>query len=392
MDETDLQHPALVIEYNDNLEGFKGWLVRDSLCHRLCAGGVRVQTGLNRAQVSQLARNMTLKMKICGLRVDGAKCGIDYDPAAPGKKAALARFMAAIRPYIECCYSMGPDLNVEMAELESIGTDVGLPSVKMSIARAQGWSLPYFKERSTILHQKWHGWTVGKLRAGYGVSAAALAVLDVLAIKPAQATAAIQGFGTLAKATLFGLERAGVKILSIADAEKCISSTDGQGLDIQSLIKTEGPLLPRPSGQEKVALAAREMVFDTDCDVLIPAAVENSLTLSISKRLHAKAVVPGANLAVTPEAEDFLHQRAIVVIPDFLAGCGGSLSMEGLYGPTGHPQPAEVLDHVKSRMVELVRKVLTRAANEKITPRRAARLFCSESQYISDRRPYGDPT
>lgn len=391
METTLPRSPALIIEYIDPAEGFRGWLVRDTLCNRLCAGGVRVQPGLNLGQITQLAHNMTLKMKISELRVDGAKCGIDYNPAAPGKKAALTRFMSAIRPYVECCYSMGPDLNVEMSELEDIATDIGLPSVKMAIARAQGWDLHYFTERSAILHHNWHGWSIGRLRAGYGVSAAALAVLDFLDIEPRRATVAVQGFGTLAKAALFGLERSGVKIVSIADSEKCISSTGTQGLQIKKLLTTKGPLLPDPSGEERDLVAAREAVFNTECDILIPAAVENSLTPSIASHLQVKAVVPGANLAVTSEAEVLLHQRGILVLPDFLAGCGGSISMEGLYGPTSHPEPSAVLDHVQTRIGELTLKVLNRASDERTSPRQAALRLCSETPSTPDSRPYGAP-
>ena len=90
--------PALVIDYVDPEEGFRGWLVRDTLDFGLCAGGMRVQPGLTGARLAEMARNMTRKMRISGLRVDGAKSGIDYDPHPPGKPAAMARFMAAKRP------------------------------------------------------------------------------------------------------------------------------------------------------------------------------------------------------------------------------------------------------------------------------------------------------
>ena len=103
--------PELTVEYTDPLEGFKGWLVIDSLTHRMAAGGMRVQRGLSREVVEDLAATMTLKMRIAGIRADGAKCGIDYDPASPRKEEAMLRFIRAIRPYLLERYSMGPDLN-----------------------------------------------------------------------------------------------------------------------------------------------------------------------------------------------------------------------------------------------------------------------------------------
>src|SRR5210317_2224199 len=79
------REPELIVEYTDSLEGFKGWAVIDALSHKLCAGGVRVQKGLTLDCVRDLAHNMTIKMRIAGIRADGVKCGINYDPHSPGK-------------------------------------------------------------------------------------------------------------------------------------------------------------------------------------------------------------------------------------------------------------------------------------------------------------------
>ncbi|MFV9689967.1 MAG: Glu/Leu/Phe/Val dehydrogenase dimerization domain-containing protein, partial [Desulfobacteria bacterium] len=76
------REPELIVGYTDPVEGFKGWLVIDALSHKLCAGGLRVQKGLTQDRVIDLARNMTLKMRISGIRADGAKSGIDYDPTS----------------------------------------------------------------------------------------------------------------------------------------------------------------------------------------------------------------------------------------------------------------------------------------------------------------------
>ena len=129
--------PELIVEYTDPIEGFRGWLVIDALSHKICAGGLRVQEGLTLDCVADLSRNMTLKMRIAGIRADGAKCGIDYDPHSPGKSGALQRFIRSIRPYILERYSMGPDLNVKLNEIDDIAGKLGIPSVKIAIAKAQ---------------------------------------------------------------------------------------------------------------------------------------------------------------------------------------------------------------------------------------------------------------
>ncbi len=382
--------PALIVEYTDPEEGFQGWLVIDSLDHNLCAGGMRVQPGLSREHLVRMAANMTCKMRICGLRVDGAKSGIDYDPASPGKQAAMARFLAAIRPYVRDRYSMGPDLNVDMAELEFIGEKVGLPSVKMAVAKAQGLDFTTFEQRYRVLEQRIDGLPLGRIRVGYGVAVAALAVLGYLDIPHTQASVAIQGFGALARAAAFGLARKGVKIVALADAEKCLVSENSQGLDIRQLLETKGSLLPGNGIKNGEKVVAREEVYNVPCDILIPAAVENSITREVAEKLQVKAVVPGANLAITGEGDQLLHTRGILALPDLLTGSGGSLSMEGLFGPADTPQPEEVLEHVERRMTELVQQIIAHSITERITPAHAALHTCSEIVPQPGTRPYGE--
>ncbi len=379
----------MVFEYNDPDEQFKGWLVIDGARNSLCAGGMRVQSGLSRDHVIAMARNMTMKMRICGLPIDGAKCGIDYLPEAPGKRAAMTRFMAAIKPYIEDRYSMGPDLNTSMDELESIAHDLGIPSVKMAIAKAQGMDIPAFLARYDVLSQKAIGdWTLGRLRAGFGVAAAALATLESMAISAKGARIAVQGFGNLAKAAIVTLAEAGAVIIAIADAEKCAVATPGQSLPIEKFIKHPGTLLPTIIDNTPFRFVDKETVLGLDCDLLILAAVENVVSKANADCIKAKAVIPGANLAITTDGDEALFERRIVALPSFVAGCGGSLSMNGLFGPSQTPNPRQVLDYVAGAMTSMVEKILKRSTTEKINPTQTAHLICQTEPITSGRKPY----
>ena len=381
--------PALVVEYTDRLEGFQGWLVVDSLDHQMCAGGLRVQKGLTLDSLVRMARNMTCKMRMAGLRVDGAKSGIDYDPASPGRREAISRFMAAIAPYIENRYSMGPDLNVEMTELDSIAEELGIPAVKIAVARAQGLTPEEFRTRYAVLKKEVEGFSLGRLRVGYGVAVAALAVLDHLKVERSRASVAIQGFGALARAAAFGLARKGVKVIALADHEKCLIDKSGAGMDIGRLLDTTGPLLPEIKPGNGINTTGREEIVKVHCDILIPAAVENTITRTVAKDLQVNAVVPGANLAVTEEADQILYDRGIIVLPDLLSGSGGSLSMEGLFGPEEIPAPEDLLNHVEQRMSALVNQVLERSIKENIPPSRAAHCICMEAVPQPGSKPYG---
>lgn len=383
--------PELIVEYTDPLEGFKGWAVIHSLSHKLCAGGVRVQKGLTLDCVRDLARNMTIKMRITGIRADGAKCGINYDPHSPGKKEAMYRFIRAIRPYVLERYSLGPDLNTTMCELDDIAERLSIPAVKMAIAKAQGFDLPSFLKRYRILKQPFGHATLGRVRAGFGLAAACQGVLEFLNIPPQEATVAIQGFGGLGSAAAYTLHEAGIKIIAIADEEKSLISTNNQSLDIKAMLPSttncgSGFI---PSSGINGRYGDPSEIYDVKCDVFIPAAIENVITADNADVLPIKAVVTGANLAVTQEAEKLLNDRGIIIIPDFVAGSGGSLSMDGLFGPEIEPSAQEVLTHVNKRMRRIVKKVIKRSQQDGVTTREAALRLCSEVPIYPEARPYG---
>ena len=381
----------LIVEYTDSLEGFKGWAVIDALSHKLCAGGVRVQKGLTLDCVRDLARNMTIKMRIAGIRADGAKCGINYDPHSPGKKEALYRFIRAIRPYVLERYSLGPDLNTTMCELDDIAERLSIPAVKMAIAKAQGFDLPSFLKRYRILKQPFGHATLGRLRAGFGLAAACQGVLEFLNIPPQEATVAIQGFGGLGSAAAYTLHEAGIKIIALSDEEKSLISTNNQSLDIKAMLPSTTNCGTGfiPSSGINGRYGDRNQIYDVKCDVFIPAAIENVITVDNAGVLPIKAVVTGANLAVTHEAEKILIDRGIIIIPDFVAGCGGSLSMDGLFGPEIEPSAQEVLNHVNKRMRRIVKKVIKRSQQDGVTTREAALRLCSEAPIYPEARPYG---
>jgi glutamate dehydrogenase (NAD(P)+) len=380
--------PELILEYTDPQEGFKGWLVIDALSHKICAGGLRVQEGLTSDKITNLARNMTLKMRIAGIRADGAKSGIDYDPHSPGKREALHRFIGAIRPYIMERYSLGPDLNVKLNEIDDIASKLGIPSVKIAIAKAQGFDLPHFLERYGMLESSVDHVTLGKIRSGFGLAAACLGVLEFLEVPTQEATVAIQGFGGLGTGAAYTLHKSGVKIIGLADEEKSLISYNEDRLDIKALLKDSvDGLIPKTQRSGKYV--DRNHIYDVKCDVLIPAAIENAVGADIAGTISVKAIVPGANLAITEMAERLLHERGIITIPDFVAGCGGSLSMDGLFGLQPPLSAHDVLDHVGKRMRSIVKEILERSRKDGITPRKAALHLCSEAPIYPEAKPYG---
>jgi glutamate dehydrogenase (NAD(P)+) len=381
----------LFVNYTDPLEGFQGFLAIDCLTHAIAAGGFRVQKGLTADHICKMAKNMTLKQRIAGHRVDGAKSGIDYDPALPGKHDAIKRFFTAIRPYVLTRYSMGPDMNTTLPEINSIAEELDIPSVKMAIAKAQGLKLEDFLGRYKILGQEVDGYTLGKRRSGHGVAMACLAALRILGIPPREARVVIQGFGSLGAACAYSLFRAGVRIIAISDAEHSLICENDVSLDIAELLQKrgEGTLIDLEKAPDGCRFAERDEIFNLPCDIFIPAAIENAILADRAVKMEVKAVVEGANLPVSMEAEKIFFDRNIQVVPDFVAGAGGSISMDGLFGPKEPPAPEYVLDHLKRRMDELVTKVDQKSRAENKTPREVALDICSQTPDNIHLPPYG---
>lgn len=374
-----------VVQYLDPVEGFRGWLAFAGESQLLAAGGLRVQRGLTQDSISSLAQVMRLKEQLLGLRVDGAKAGIDYDPRHPGKREALGRFLRFLRPYLLDRLSLGPDMGTAWAEIEEVARAQGIPSVKIAIARAQGLDRSDFDRRLRLLGAEVGPLTLGQRRAGHALAHAALAVIERLGPRRgARPRVAIQGWGTLARGAALTLAEAGVAVVAVADEHACLY--DLNGLDIRRLlaVPTGSAISARNAG------APRERVLQASVDLLVLAACEDGLGGDEVGSVRAKAVVVGANRGLSPPVELQLQHRGVVVVPDFVGGCGGSASMDALFGPASRPEPAHVLERTAGRMQAVVRSTLDVAETEGVDSREAALMVSRRRARADSGRPYGE--
>ncbi|MFQ5646667.1 MAG: Glu/Leu/Phe/Val dehydrogenase dimerization domain-containing protein [bacterium] len=384
---------SVMITYTDPVEGFNGYLAIDSNRYRIAAGGFQVQLGLTAEKLNRMAHNMTLKQQVGGIKVDGAKCGIDYDPKSPGRTEAMKRFLTAIKPYLKDRYSMGADLNTTQFEIDSLVKSIDLPAAKIAIAKAQGLKHKEFMYRYEMLYQEVGGVFLGRRRAGHGVAMAALAVLDLVGVGR-RGKVVIQGFGSLGRAAALSLYLSGVKIIAVADRDQCIiAKNPDRGLNIKELWHHAlGTLLPKRESPEYRS-GGREEIYAVEADAFLPCAIENAVDEEKARDLPVKVVATGANLALSREAEAVFFERGVMVVPDFVAGAGGSISMDGLFGIERQVSPQKVLDHVEQRMRQIVTEIMSLSRKKGISPRKAACQICKERDrnLDEDMRPYGHP-
>jgi glutamate dehydrogenase (NAD(P)+) len=346
-----------VLPYEDDQYGTQGWLVYDGVTCRLAAGGCRVQRGLTPETLTTLASRMTLKQRVLGANVDGAKCGLDLDPHAPHRDEVLRRFIAFLRDELTARFSMGCDMGTTFAELEAIAVAEGIPSIKYAITSAQDIDDEEFFARIGVLEERVGMLTLGQLRAGHAVAHAALSIARHGGWR-GPLTCGVQGFGTLGRGAAHSLLATGVRVVAVADEHGCAYAPGGLDLAAMLAKPKETPVPQLASG---AVIAPRERVLDFPADLLILAANEDAVSLEQAQSLPATAVVVGANCGLSVAAEQVLTERGVLVVPDFIGGIGGSASMEALFGPPRRPNPVQVLDAVAVLMRELVGELLERS-------------------------------
>jgi glutamate dehydrogenase (NAD(P)+) len=134
------------------------------------------------------------------------------------------------------------------------------------------------------------------------------------------AKVAVQGFGNVGRIAARLIHRLGAKIVAVSDSSGGIYNDKGLDFDALETFKDKTRQVSGFKGADKVT---NEEVLEVDCDVLIPAALENQITERNARRIKAKIVAEGANGPTTPGADDILYDRGVFLIPDILANAGG---------------------------------------------------------------------
>jgi glutamate dehydrogenase (NAD(P)+) len=162
----------------------------------------------------------------------------------------------------------------------------------------------------------------GYMKTGIGVFHVAGAMTERLGMGK-QYRVAVQGFGSVGASAAWMFARAGHKVVAVSDAQKSIRSPEG--LDIEELWKArnEANVIDTANLPSGNSVGDRDELLFEECDVLVLAAVKDSIHEKNHERIRATAIIEGANIAVTPLAEQSLNGRGVPVMPDMIASGGG---------------------------------------------------------------------
>ena len=288
--------------------GLLGFVVINSSAHRRAVGGIRLSPGLTQQETVELARAMTYKFGFLNMPCGGAKAGIIASPdwSTNRKRELLQYFGAAIAPLIRNrVYTPGQDLGVGRMELWDILHGAGIAKGKR----------PHSQTRKDTASS---GYTTG-----ITVFLAAKNAMENSGIEMKGATVAIQGFGKVGSTVAQIFHQAGAKIIAISSAEGAIYNKNG--LDVQEVIKIWEEFGDQVvSKYKKCEPIPHDHLLELPIDVLVPAASIWAIDNENVDKLKCRIISPGANCPIHPEAKQrLLQQNKIVIIPDFVANCGG---------------------------------------------------------------------
>ena len=294
-------------------EVFIGYRVHHNTVLGPTKGGIRYHPGVTLGEVTALAMLMSWKCALMGLPYGGAKGGVACDPGSMSRRELehmTRRYTAEVMLFI------GPDLDIPAPDLGT--NEQTMAWIMDTYAMTQGRTVPGVVTGKPILI----GGSAGRRDAtGRGLVYALGPALKDLRLELRGARAAVQGFGNVGSVAARLLWREGCTIVGVSDAQGAI--TNSQGLDIRELtnhVKETGSVVGFP-GTEPISNAA---LLELPCDILVPAAVGGQITVQNADRVHARVVAEGANGPTTPEADEILADRGVLVIPDILC-TGGAL-------------------------------------------------------------------
>jgi glutamate dehydrogenase (NAD(P)+) len=314
-----LREPKRILEVmfpvrmdNGQVKIFKGFRVQYNDARGPCKGGIRFHPQETIDTVKALAAWMTWKTACVGIPFGGAKGGVICNP----KEMSRTELERLSRAYIDAIATViGPELDIPAPD---VYTDPQIMAWMMDeFNKTRGHNTP--------------GVITGKPIAlggseGRGDATARGAVYTIreatkrLKIPLKGATAAIQGYGNAGSYAAILLQEMGARVIAVSDSRGGILSE--KGLDPNAVLEHKqktGSVVGFP-GTEAIS---NEELLELQCDILVPAALENAITGKNASRIKAKIVAEAANGPTTPDADDILFKNKVFDIPDFLCNAGG---------------------------------------------------------------------
>jgi glutamate dehydrogenase (NAD(P)+) len=301
-----------ILRDNGDVDVYTGYRVLYNTSRGPAKGGIRFDLNVTLDEVKALAAWMTWKCAVVNIPFGGSKGGVVCDPSSMSNtelERVTRRYTSAI--------------------IETLGPDSDVPAPDMNTnERIMAWIMDTYSmhKRHTVTSVVTGkpvemGGSLGRREAtGRGCMIVTRQALNRLRM-PVQGTrVAVQGFGNVGSVSAALMEQQGMKIIAVSDKSGGIYNA--KGLRIREVIQhvRQHRLL---SGYPEAEPISNDELLTLDCDVLVPAALENVITSHNAKDIKARIICEGANGPTTAGADKILEESGVFVIPDILANAGG---------------------------------------------------------------------
>ena len=353
-----------VLMDNGEIEVFTGYRVQYNITLGPAKGGIRYHPDVSLDEVTALAAWMTWKCAVAHVPFGGGKGGIVCDPTrmSPRELEALTRRYVA-----EIIDAIGPEKDVPAPDVNT--NDQVMAWVMDTYSMHVGHT-----ETAVVTGKPIEmGGSLGRREAtGRGVMIVTREAAKHLGLNIKGATVAVQGFGNVGSVSADLLAGIGAKIVAVTDWKGGVINQTG--LDIPKLLEYAAKH-KTVEGFPGADPLDNDGLWGLDVDILIPAALENQITMENAPQIKAKILTEGANGPTTPDAHNHLHERGVFVIPDILANSGGVTTSYFEWVQDRHGyfwELDEVNMRLEKKMVEAFDDVLEKSLKYNVDLRTAA--------------------
>ena len=343
---------------------FEGYRVQHSMARGPGKGGIRYHPNVTLDEVKALAAWMTWKCAVVNIPFGGAKAGVICDPKSMSRnelERMTRRFASEISIII------GPDRDIPAPD---VYTD---SQVMAWIMDTYSMNVGYSATGVVTGKPLPIGGSEGRNEAtGRGAHLLIRQAARELKISSQSGRAVIQGFGNAGSVVASLLASEGWKVIAVSDSRGGVHNSKGLALKGLTDFKSRtGSVVGYPESEP----IDNEHLLELECEVLVPAALENQITLKNASRIRAKIVAEAANGPTTPAAGEILHQNGVFVIPDILCNAGGVTvsyfewvqDLQAFFWDEGI-----INEHLERIMVKAFKEVLAISRERKIDMRAAA--------------------
>ena len=350
---------------NGEIEVFTGYRVQYNITLGPAKGGIRYHPDVSLDEVTALAAWMTWKCAVAHIPFGGAKGGIVCDPT----KMSRRELEALTRRYVaEIVDNIGPEKDVPAPDVNT--NDQIMAWVMDTYSMHVGHTATAVVTGKPIEM----GGSLGRREAtGRGVMIATREAAKHLGLDISGLRIGIQGFGNVGSVSADLLAQAGAKIVAVTDWKGGVYNE--RGLDIAKLLAYAAEHDKTVDGFPGGDRLSNDELWGLDLDVLIPAALENQITMENAASIKAKIITEGANGPTTPDAHSYLHRHGVFIIPDILANSGGVTTsyfewVQDRYGYFWEEK--DVNDRLEKKMCQAFDAVLKTSIRYQVDMRTAA--------------------